>query len=484
MTNQSTRRTGQAFLWSAVGMWGNRVVTVILLVLMARLLEIEDFGIVAMAMVVVAFFQTFVEQGFAEAVIQKDKLCRETLSTAFWANAVISLAVFLLCMVLSATVAEIFGTPKLESVLKWLSMLIVLSGASSIFKAQLRRRLQFQILAYASLWGTIVGGIAGIAAAIFGLGVWALVIFHIGSRAVEAVYVGISSRWKPRLSFSTIEFVGLLSFGITVSSSSILNFINRYGADIIIGFYLGAESLGVFNLAFRLIRMLVEIVGGVVSQVSFSVYSSYKGDKLLGGIFYASLNKYIICLCAPLFLLVAVPALEIVLLFFGEKWIPAVPLMQLLAVVGLLQTILYANNSVLLGYGRPTWKLGIDCINATMNLILLLMVADWGLKAITVVYVIRGYLTAPLSFFAVSRLISIDCGALSRQLMPHATGFAFIAMLLIGTQWYFKPLVSAFPLLLICLVSTLSSYFFVIALVEPALLNRARVFLFGKEQNS
>lgn len=472
MKKTEKEKTLKAFLWSGIGLWGYRILSFVVVAILSRLLPVEAFGLVAMSMTYVAFLQIFIEQGFAEAIVQKADLNDEILSTAFWTNIVISGLLFGLSFGAAPLVAKLFREPGLIPVVRGLSLLFFTIGPISVAKALLRRELEFRSLAQASVVGMVFGSVGGIAAALGGLGVWALVIFHIANRLGEMTMIWMSTNWHPHAQFSLTTLCELLSFGSKITGSRFLNFINRYGADFVIGLYLGPESLGYYELAFRLTRTLVELIGSVVSQVAFPAFSRQQSDPVIGRQFFYQMIQQLSLLSFPLFAGMAALSEEIIIVVFGAKWLPAVPTMRILILIGILHSLYYVNSSVILGYGKPSWRMLLDALNAATNLLAFFIVARWGIVAVAVAYVIRGYVTAPLPLLAVKRLIGFQFSEYFKCMIPALAGSGLMFIVVYVMHMMLKNHLGV-PILTVCLISVGALvYFVVILLISPQSLKR------------
>jgi PST family polysaccharide transporter len=385
--------------------WGHRFVGLIVFIVLARLLTPENIGLVAMSMVYIALLQVFLEQGFVEAIVQSPSTSRELLDTAFWTNFALA---FILCIgsiAVAPIVGVLFKEPNLPSIICGLAPLFVMRGSVSVHLALLRREMAFRRLAIAAVSGVFVGGSIGIALAFAGFGVWALVIYQLVSRFVEAIALWMQNPWRPGKRIKANEFRSLFRFGANVTGSQLVNFLNKYGADLVIGLFLGPIAVGYYNFSFRLSRTLVEMIGSVVSLVSFPFFSRLQDDPQTGMHAYSRITEQISIISFPLFIGMAVCAPQIVHVMFGEKWLPAVPVIRALSVIGLLHSLYYVNSAVFLGYGKPQWRLGLDILNAATNTLVFVFAAQWNVLAVAWAYVIRGYIFSPIPLLGIKKLL-------------------------------------------------------------------------------
>src|SRR5512136_956979 len=152
-------------VWSAAQKWGVRLISFLVMLLLARLVLPESFGLVAYAVVFISFAQIFVDQGFSDAIVQFPNLEREHLDTAFWMSVMMGSFLTIATIAASGLIASGFHEPRLVPVLKWLSITFILSALSSVQLALLRRNLAFKSLSLRSLVATLASSIVAVAMA-------------------------------------------------------------------------------------------------------------------------------------------------------------------------------------------------------------------------------------------------------------------------------------------------------------------------------
>ena len=177
---------------------------------------------------------------------------------------------------ISEKVAMLFNEPNLRSVLISLAPLLLIRSMMSIQVALLQRKLDFKSITLAAVIGASVGGFLGITSAYLGFGIWSLVIYQITFQSIEVCIIWSRSGWFPKLVFRFKELSKLFAYGSSLTASQLINFGNRYGAEPILGIFLGSTAVGLYTIAFKLVRTTVTITGAVVSSVYYvsSVFCS------------------------------------------------------------------------------------------------------------------------------------------------------------------------------------------------------------------
>lgn len=420
--------------WSGTQRWGGRALSLLAFIALSRLLTPEDFGIVAMASLFISFLQTFQDQGLGDAIVQRKDLQDEHLDTAFWTNLLIGCLLTIISIVGSNITAGIFHEPQLAVIIRWLSLSFVLAGLSSTQQAILRRRFEFKELAARTLLAILAGGIIGVVMAFLGFGVWSLVAQNLISGLVGVIILWRVSDWKPSFRFSKNHFSELFSFGSYVIGINLLNFLNRHADDLLIGYFLGPTLLGLYTVAYRLIAIMTDLLTSVTNAVAFPAFSRLQNEPERMRRALYQVTQYTSLITFPAFIGVAVIAPELVVAVFGSQWTPSIPVMQVLAFIGILHSLLYFNSSVFMATGKPAWSFHIAILNAVANVIAFVLVVRWGIIAVAAAYVIRGYLLSPLPVWLLKRIINIELKTYLNQFVAPLVGSSIMAALIIGLK--------------------------------------------------
>lgn len=395
-------------------------VNLIVFVVLARFLTPSEIGVVSLGLAFVSFLQIFQDQGFQQAVVHSRATSTTYLSTAFWTNIFVSSILMVVIVVISEKIAALFNEPNLRAVLISLAPLLLIRSMMSIQVALLQRKLDFKSITLAAVLGSSVGGVLGITSAYLGFGIWSLVIYQITFQTIEVCIIWSRSEWLPKLVFRFSEWSKLFAYGSSVTASQLINFGNRYGAELILGIFLGSTAVGLYSVAFKLVRTTVTITGAVVSSVMFPAFSSLQSNRAEGRKLYCSCTFFLSIITFPMFAGMAILADDLITIIFGLQWLGATPVFQILCAVGLLHSVFYPNNAVLLGYGKPVWQLGIDLFNSTTNLVLFYLVVKFGIIAVSLTYVVRAYIYSPIQIWPVCKLLSLNVSEYLKIFRPAA----------------------------------------------------------------
>jgi O-antigen/teichoic acid export membrane protein len=402
------QKAAKGIVWSVIQKWGREGVSFLTLMVLSRLLAPDAFGLVALASVFTAFVEIFLDQGLTAAIVQRASLEREHLDTAFWISVLLGLLLAACSVAASGLVAGIFREPRLVPILRWLSISFVISALSSTQLAILQRELAFKRLAVRSLVATIVGGTVGIAMASAGLGVWSLVGQMLATSVAAAIVLWQASDWRPGFHVSRRHYKELFTFGVSVVGNNILKEVVRRTDDFLIGYFLGPTLLGYYTIGYRLLLATIRLVTGIINAVAFPTFSRLQHQLDRMRFAFYKVTQYTSLLSFPVFIGLGALAPELIPALFGDQWMASIPVMQVLALIGILQSVLTFNGSVIRASGKPSWELGIMLLNAVCSVTGFLIAVHWGIVAVAASFVIVGYLAAPVSYAAVRKLIQID----------------------------------------------------------------------------
>jgi O-antigen/teichoic acid export membrane protein len=417
-------------IWSGIERSGTAIVSVIVHIALARLLVPEHFGIVAMANVVIGFISLLKDQGFVEAIIQREDLEPLHLDTAMWAITAQGFLMAALGVALAPLVAFFFSEPELTDVFRVLVLTIPIMGTSSLPTAVLKREMDFKPLSLRALFASVVSGVIAVGLAIWGFGVWSLVFKTIVYHIVAAIILWKACKWVPRLRFSKQHFKDLFAFGANITGERVLNYFNRQFDDLLVGAVLGSKALGYYTVAYEILKGLTSVLGRTGSQVALPLFSRLQSDaKRLSGAYLTAVQSTAI-IAFPIFALFIVAAPELFMLVYGPQWAPSVPLARVLALIGILHSVLLLNGPIFKARGKPSWSLWLTVLNVVGNVIgfSVAVFVFHSTLAVAAAYVIRGYLLMPVPLYYLKKLVDFRVAQfVGRLVFPTLATLAMVA---------------------------------------------------------
>lgn len=393
--------------WTATSNWGNELTRLLVFVILARLLLPQDFGLVALALVFIGFTQIVADQGLVDAVVQRKNLVPAHLDSAFWMSMAFGVLLAAALAGLAVPLALLLDEPRLAPVLVALSLSIPISSLNLVQRAILTRDMAFRSLAMRTLISIGVGAVFGVSAALLGFGVWSLVAQHLASPIAGVFVLWRVSEWRPRLAFSHAHFRELFGFGVHVVSFRLLNYFTRRSDELFIGAVLGPASLGFYTVGYRMLRLLFQVTSSLIDTVAFPLYSRLQDEPdRLRRAYYKS-TSFAALIAFPAFMGAMVMAPQIVTVLFGPKWAQSVPIMQILAALGVIQLLTYLNGTMVKALGKPSWQVVIGAITSALKVVAFVVAVRYGVVAVATAALCVGYFVAPMWYWAVNRLTPI-----------------------------------------------------------------------------
>jgi O-antigen/teichoic acid export membrane protein len=350
------RQVLSAFGWSFVQTWGSQFTNLVVFIVLARLLEVRDIGLVAFALVFIYAGQSFALSGVSDALIQKKNLSQETMSAVFWLNMLIATALALGLFLVAPLLQGWFKMDGLSSVLRWISPMLLLQALASVQVAQFRRKLQMRPVAIRDLLASIMGGTAGILTALSGWGVYALVVNVLFGRMLSTIFLWWCSTWRPNLEFRLSEMRELAHFALHRTGSSVLDLLNYRLGVFFIGMFLGPAALGYYAVAERALQSINLTTSAVVDRAAFPLFSRLQSNLpiLRSRFLQVSRIAAVFSIGLSSFLFLFAP--ETIHLLFGEQWLPSVAAMRILCVAAVAANLLNLNRLLLRSTGHAGWE--------------------------------------------------------------------------------------------------------------------------------
>ena len=327
------RSTLQGVKWNFLATLATLVGRLVFTFALARILGPANFGVVAVATVYIAFVVVVLDQGFGIAIVQKVTLDESDVGSVSWLNLATGGVLALLTFFASPAVADFFHTPQLDAVLKALSVTLILRGLVLVPMAMVRRELRFKEQALAQTVAMLVGGGVGIASGLLGAGYWALVIQTILTDLVTVVWlVAVVGRTSWRASWSSLR--SMLGFSTQLMLSSLLVFFGANSDNLLVARFEGATQLAFYALAYRLLRLPIQMSASVVTGVALPVLSRLQDDDERTRTWFLTATQALGLLTFPVFALLAVGAHDGMRAIFGVQWVRAAAPVQAMALAG------------------------------------------------------------------------------------------------------------------------------------------------------
>lgn len=400
-----------------MGTYLNSMVRTVVALVVARLLEPADYGLMGMAVTVTGFLEAFRGFGFTSAVIQRKEVNDRVLNGVFWIGTLFSFTLAATLALGAPWIGKFYHDARVADIILVLSLNFVILPFGMVPTALLNRRMEFARLGFQDFSQSLLAGASALALAASGWGVWALVGGSLVNAITGAIVVNALCPWRPGLRFSWQDVRDTVGFGGNVAGFQIFNYWARKGDDLIIGRFLGPQQLGYYSLGYRLMLMPLELVTTVLARVLYPALSRLRDDEKRFGSAYMRLVGSIAFVTFPMMAGLSVLAQPLVEALLGEKWLPAVPIVMVLAPLGMLQSVASSTEVVMLGKGRSDIFVNWGVFAGLIILASFFAGLPWGALGVAVSYA----LAFTLLFFP---LIMI-----TGRLMPGFSSVEFFRLL-------------------------------------------------------
>jgi len=362
-------RTARAAAVSVVSQFLGMSMSLGFMAVLARLLGPAEFGLIGMAAAITAFLAVFSQMGLSLATVQKAELTLAQISTLFWMNAAFGTMLAAITVALSPLAGLLYGREDVVGVTAALGAGFVLAGLTAQHSALVMRRMRFVRWWAAQLTGIASGGAAGIAAALAGWGVYALVCQQLVTLGVTMVGMWVAARWMPGRPVRGSGVREMVRFGGYLTGFNVLNYFARNLDKVLLGMCWGAAEVGFYGRAFMLMTLPIKIASLPLGSVMVPSLSKVAHDTPKLREAYLRALEAISIFSMPVILLVGVEADDIVRHLLGPSWSPTAGLLRIMLAAAIWQGVYNSTGWLFVATGRTDrlfWSgLLVVCVVAT-----------------------------------------------------------------------------------------------------------------------
>lgn len=441
--------------WNGIGMILRQASQFVTTVVLARLLEPSDFGLIGMAAIVTGLVYSIREMGLSAAIIQRKEIEEIHLSSSFWANIAGGLILFGLCTAVAPLAAKFFKSSIVAPILIVSSTSLVISSLGVVHRACLLRNLKFKAIALADVGISLAYALLAILMAALGFGVWSLVFGTLFSSAVGVVLWWAGFRWRPAFRFSWRKFLHLFRFGANVMGSGLVGYLSQTVDYLIIGRRFGAFPLGIYTLAFKLITFPLTRISYMFTAVTFPAFSRFQEDdsKLRRG--YLKTVRFLSLVTFPLLFGLMMLAPQFIRVVYGPKWVAAVLPLRIMCVLGMLKAVGTTVGSVLRAKGRPDIELKYSASLLIGMILAVLLGSVYGIVGVALAITLVALIGFPIIQGITNRLIELSSKEYLLCLSPAILGSVIMSIVIFAWKLAAQALVPAnnvFSLVSSCII--------------------------------
>lgn len=413
--------------WTFLDQAGSLGISFVVGIVLARLLQPSEYGLLGMVTVFTAIATVFTDSGFGQAMVRKKDLTEEDKLTAFWFSCGMGILVYIALFISAPWVSVFYKEPQLTNILRITSIPILFSGLLTIPNMIFTREINFKVTTKISFSRAILSGVIGIYMAIMGYGVWALIVQGLVSYAIGVIMFNYYCRWKIKFIFKKNSFHYLWGFGSKMLASNLINaaYSNLY--QIIIGKFYSSTDLGQYQRGQSYSGLFSNTLTQVVQRVSFPTLSKMQDDTERLKYGYRKIIKMSMLVSCLGSMALAAMAKPLIVILIGEKWLPAAEYLQIICLGALLYPVHAINLNVLTVMGRSDLFLKLEIIKKIIGTVPIVIGIFLGIKVMLWAGVVSSFLCFAINAHYSEKLINYSFLNQFKDILPFIIVSIFIA---------------------------------------------------------
>ena len=433
MTNLGNLKHASArgVAWNIAQNLAARLLSLLVVAILGRILDRSAFGVIAFALVVNAFAELIVNQGFGEFITQSPSLSDAHLDTAFWTNGAIGIGLTIIIAITATPLADLFADASIAPIVRVLSLSLAIRSFSVVPTGLLVRSLQFRTLSLRSIAAAAVSGVAGITCALSGLGIYSLVIQILCGDLASTIVLWRAADWRPHRRFSTRCMREMTSFGAPVFGASMLALVSRRLDTFFVAGALDMARLGIYSMAQRVFQLILQVINKSMSDVAFSALARLGEPATRRDILYKVIELTGV-VCFPVYVGVAIVAQPLVVILLGGRWgVSAMPL-TLFALSGVPFSLSFVNVAAIKSVAKTRALFVIQIIFLCVYLPCMASMVRLGPSWAAAANLIGCFAIAPVEIGFVAATVSFPATTYLKALVGPTMATAVMAALTAG----------------------------------------------------
>ena len=431
----SSNKVFSNFIWRFAERCGAQGVTFVVSIVLARLLDPSVYGTVALVTVFTTIMQVFVDSGMGSALIQKKDADDLDFSSVFYFNIMMCSVLYLIMFVAAPFIAAFYKTPELTSVVRVLSLILIISGVKNVQQAYVSKNMLFKKFFFSTLGGTIGAAIVGITMAYLGFGVWALVAQMLFNTAVDTTILWITVKWRPKKMFSLERLKGLFSYGWKLLVSSLIDTVYRDLSQLIIGKKYSKSDLAQYNQGSKFPALIVSNINTSIDSVLLPTMSKEQDNPEIVKSMTRRSIKISTYIIMPFMVGLAVCAEPLVSLILTDKWLPCVPFLRIFCFSYAFWPIHTANLNAIKAMGRSDLFLILEILKKAIGLIAILITMWISVMAMAYSLIVTSVLSQLINSYPNKKLLNYSYAQQFKDMLPQICASLFMGVVVYCVQF-------------------------------------------------
>ena len=406
--------------WNTVATVYGMVIQLLRIAILTRLLEKSDFGIVAIAAMVISFTDIFSDLGLTVAIIHKQDVTKNQFSSLYWMNLFTSTILFAGVALSSPIFSRFYNEPILTTIIPLLGIQIFLNAFGKLFQTIKTRNLEFKFLSLVKITSYTIGFITTTVLAYLGLGVYSLVIGQLVQVAINQLCYTIAGSKEIKISFhfNYSEISEFIKIGVYQLGANFLDFVSNKIDVFLIGRFFGMADLGIYNLAKDLILKPKQIISTLINSVVSAAFAKIQSNLALVRETYVKMADLVSFITVPIYILMAVYAESIVTIIYSADYLEVAALLRILSFVGLLSSIDSLAATIIMAFGRTEIGLIWTTVRVVLSIVTILIASSMSISAVAYGLLIVAIISFVLYWrFAIYQIIKLKLSDYVRSIM-------------------------------------------------------------------
>ena len=452
----------KSFAWKLLEKGSVQLVTLLVSILLARWLYPDDYGIIAMIIIFIALAEVISDGGFNTALIQKKETDATDYSTIFYASLVVAFVLYAVLFFAAPLISRFYGMDALTKVIRVLSLSLPFYALNSIQRAYVAKEMLFDKLFVSSLISAVLSGVTGCWMALRGFGVWSLVAQKLSSQAFLTLAMWCAVRWRPVLNFSFDSFKVLFGYGWKIFLTNFIITLFVKIRHLVIGKLFSPCNLAYYERGDQFPSFIGDNLISSIQSVLLPTLSEQQDDRARVKSMMRRTTKSTALIVCPLMIGLIVVAKSLTLLLLTEKWLPAVPFIQIMCVSNLFKPLTITNAEAIKAMGYSDIILRLEILKKIIDVVILVVSCFIGLTAIACGVVLYNFLCVFINLYPNIKLLDYKITEQISDVFPsYATSVVMgLSIFWIGSLNYQPVIILSIQILFGCLVYFVVNYLF------------------------
>lgn len=471
-------KTAKGLLWGGIGNGTMQLLNLLFGVFLARLLSSTDYGMVAVLTIFSAMAGLFSESGFILALVNKKEVKHEDYNAVFWFNISMGTVLYLLLFAAAPLIATFYDTPELTKLARFQFLSFLVGSFGTVPTAYFFRNLMVKERSQIQIAGIIVSGITGVTCAYHGWGYWGIALQTILYSGINTLLLWVMLPWRPTFSFRMQPLRELLPFSSKQLCTTLFTHINNNVFSVLLGRFYTIAQAGYYSQGSKWTTMGYSTIFGMINSVGQPVFREASEEPQRLQHIFRKLMRFTAFVSFPAMLGLAIVSRELIVLTITDKWLPCIPIMQILCVWGAFMPLATLYSNLMNSLGRPNIYMWNTIALGVTQLFFLWFTHPYGLTAMLMVYTSVNILWLFVWHHFAHKYIGIALLDTLKDVLPY---FILATAVMISTYWTASHIESLLGALAAKIVLAATLYTFLLWRLKSAVFRESLRYLLKKK---